>query len=391
MLQDIDDIRNTFSYFWSKTLLCFVLFLLGTVLAKDISYHDVFVSGVGGYHTYRIPSVLYLGDGTLLAFCEGRKKSGSDTGDIDILIKQSRDSGKTWSSQKIIADNGADTIGNPCPVVDSETSRIFLFTTTNLAEDDGRAIRTGKSKDTRRVNLLYSDNNGNKWSKPQDITGQVKLPSWRWYATGPGTGIQLQKGPFKGRLIIPCNFSIIEKGEIIGGSHVIYSDDHGRSWQISETVKPGFSECQVAELSSGRLMLNMRNSGRKGSRGIAFSDDGGTTWPLVEYKSVLIEPVCQASTISMADPVTGKTVLLFSNPASAVYRERFRMTVRASFDQGNTWPCDILVHSGPSAYSCLVDMEDGYIGCMYEGGVKSKYEKIIFARLRYSLLVAQQN
>jgi sialidase-1 len=138
-------------------------------------------------------------------------------------------------------------------------------------------------------------------------------------------------------------------------------------------------------------MLNMRNSGRKGSRGLAYSDDGGTTWPLVEYRSDLIEPVCQASTISMADPVTGKRVLLFSNPASAVYRERIRMTVRASFDQGKTWPRDILVHPGPSAYSCLVDTEDGYIGCMYEGGVKSKYEKIIFARLSYSLLVAEIN
>jgi len=59
---------------------------------------DVFVSGQDGYRSYRIPSLIVTRKGSLLAFCEGRKNSAADSGDIDLLLKRSSDSGKTGVS-----------------------------------------------------------------------------------------------------------------------------------------------------------------------------------------------------------------------------------------------------------------------------------------------------
>jgi sialidase-1 len=115
---------------------------------------------------------------------------------------------------------------------------------------------------------------------PEEITGDTKKPDWTWYATGPGAGIQIQHGPHKGRLVIPCDH--IEADTKHYYSHVIYSDDGGQTWQLGgSTPEHQVNECEVVELAEpqGRLMLNMRNYDRSNrTRQTALSDDGGATW-----------------------------------------------------------------------------------------------------------------
>src|SRR4051812_13285526 len=94
------------------------LLLAPPALAAPPRTADVFLSGKEGYHTFRIPSLLVTPRGTVLAFCEGRKKGRGDSGDIDVVLKRSRDGGATWGPLQVIADDGANTVGNPCPVVD---------------------------------------------------------------------------------------------------------------------------------------------------------------------------------------------------------------------------------------------------------------------------------
>ena len=94
---------------------------------------DLFVSGRDGYHTYRIPAIVVTTKETVLAFCEGRKDDRSDTGDIDMIVKRSTDGGMTWSEANIIWDDGANTCGNPCPVVDRETGRKGNYESTQQA------------------------------------------------------------------------------------------------------------------------------------------------------------------------------------------------------------------------------------------------------------------
>lgn len=333
----------------------------------------LFVSGENGYHTYRIPALVVTNAGTVLAFCEGRKEGGGDAGDIDLLVRRSEDDGATWSAQQVIWDDAGNTCGNPAPVVDRETGTIWLLSTWNLGEDHLREIIAGTSKDTRRIFLIASEDDGKSWSAPEEITSDVKQENWTWYATGPGAGIQLERGPHAGRLMIPCDH--IERDTKHHYSHVIYSDDQGATWKLGgRTPEHQVNECIMVELEDGRLMLNMRNYDRsKKYRQLAYSADGGMTWTDQGFDEELPEPRCQASLRN-----AGGT-LYFSNPAHK--DKRVNMSVRASFDEGGTWPVNKVLHEGPSAYSDLAVLKNGNIACFYEAGDEHPYESIVFAVL----------
>ncbi len=337
---------------------------------------DVFVAGQDGYHTYRIPSAIVTSKGTVLAFCEGRKKGTSDTGDIDLVLKRSADGGASWGAMQVVWDDAENTCGNPCPVVDRATGTVWLLLTHNLGRDTERQIVEEKSQGTRTAWVSRSDDDGLTWSKPVEITKDVKKADWTWFATGPGVGVQTRAG----RLVVPCDskYGLGKKG----ASLVISSDDHGKTWKSGGAVGDTFGESQVVELSDGRLMLNMRNmNSPRRERGVATSPDGGATWSEPAYDAALVEPVCQASILRYSwEP----SRILFSNPATA--KTRTQMTLRMSLDEGKTWPVAKELQAGPSAYSCLVALPGGGIGCLYECGAKSPYERLAFQRLTLASL-----
>ena len=346
----------------------------------EIREQALWTSGENAYHTYRIPAMVVTTRGTILAFCEGRKGGSSDAGNIDLLIRRSQDNGQTWSAAQAVWDDGENTCGNPSPVVDLETGTVWLLSTWNRGDDHEGQIIAGQSKDTRRVFVMGSTNDGLTWSAAKEITAAVKQPDWTWYATGPGSGIQIQHGVHANRMVIACDH--IEAGTKHYYSHVVFSDDHGQTWKLGGSSPKGqVNECEVVELADGQLLLNMRNYDRTQKiRQIAFSNDGGTSWSDQRFDRALIEPICQASIHRYSWPGAGrKSVILFSNPAST---KRVNLTVRASLDDGKTWPLQQCLHSGPSAYSDLAVLADGTALCLYERGDKHPYEEIVLARFR---------
>jgi sialidase-1 len=362
---------------------------MATAASAQLRQQDIFVCGESGYHTYRIPALVVATNGTLLAFCEGRKNSASDAGDIDILLKSSSNGGQTWSASQVLWDDGANTCGNPCPVVDETTGVVWLLLTHNPGDMNEQQI-TRKDSGARTVWLSRSEDNGQTWAAPVNVTESVKDPAWGWYATGPGIGIQIRQGPHQGRLVIPCDHSSPERTNTAGSlpsgaaSHVIYSDDHGRTWNIGGSVEPNLNECQVVELADGRgtLLLNVRNYARENHRSQSLSADGGITWSAPEYQAQLVEPRCQASILRYNWPdASGPGHILFSNPAST---HRQNLTIRVSRDEAKTWAYSKTLHAGPSAYSCLAVLPDRTIGCLYECGNTNAYEKITFARFPIS-------
>ena len=254
------------------------------------------------------------------------------------------------------------TIGNPCPVVDRQTGTIWL----------------PFCRDNDRVFVTHSDDDGRTWARPVEITKDVKKPEWGWYATGPGHGIQLRSG----RLVVPsdCGDS---KGwgawDKKGHSLVFYSDDHGKTWKLGGLTAPGTNECEVVELADGSLLLSMRNYPGRGQRAFATSTDAGLSWSKPALHEQVYCPTCQSSIERYTlRPKAAKNRILYSGPGGP---GRKTMTVRLSYDEGKTWPVARSIFAGPSAYSDLVVLPDGTIGCLYECGRKHAYEKITFARL----------
>ena len=349
----------------------------------------IFKEGVCGYPRVRIPAMVVTPRGTILAFAEGRV--GGDTGRIHTILRRSEDGGRTWGKQQVAWADGDNTCGNPCPVVDAETGEVLLLNTWNLGSDHEGAVIEGAGKDTRRVFLTKSADDGVTWGKPREITDMAKRPEWGWYATGPGNGVQLTRGAHKGRLVIPCDHSYPNaddpvRGAFGYGAHAIWSDDHGKTWNISKPIRPKTNECTVAERADGSLVMNMRSYAGKGCRAVAMSKDGGESWSKVTLDPALPEPVCQASLFSMPD-ARGRASdrHLFLNPGTS--QGRFRMTLRLSEDGGANWPREKVLYPAASAYSSLAILPDGSIACLYEAGLMGRpYDAIIFDRVPQRLL-----
>lgn len=341
---------------------------------------DLWVSGEGGYHTYRIPALCVTTSGTMLAFCEGRKHSRHDAEEIDMLLRRSLDGGHTWEETQVVVTEPGVTCGNPAPVVDRDTGTIWLPFCKNQAHCTMEDLRTGRA--ARTVWLTHSTDDGVTWSEPVEITGSVKRPDWTWYATGPCHSIQLQSG----RLLIPCDHRV-RAGTVTDEhrySHVIYSDDHGATWQIGGVVGvEGTNECAAVETTDGAVHLNCRDQARRGRRVVAWSYDDGLTFPDAAFDETLIEPACQGTVERLTTARQhGKNRLLVCNPAGAT---RDTLTVRLSYDEGHTWARSKVLEPGPAAYSDLaVTYPEGAepaIWCLYERADRPPpYDRLTLAR-----------
>ena len=382
---------------------CLVLFLVysaTSTFAQDVSYRaGVFQQGKDGYKIFRIPAIIRAANDDLLAFCEARM--GGDASEIDLVMKRSTNQGKSWSKLSVVQDHEnfrhlfrddppPITIGNPTPVVDlldkANPGRIWLPFT---LEND-------------RIFVCYSDDHGQSWSQPREITANVKRQPWGWYATGPCHAIQLQHGKYRGRLLVPADHRLGDDGADRGaeGAQAIYSDDHGKTWQlgaIDDTYEDDFkaNETTVIELCDGRVYFNTRdqNGKARGTRGSAYSLDGGLSFQehAGKYKYFrpdkdLDPPVVQCSLQRVFCKTSGdeRNLILFSGPdeSGPTGKGRSDLRIRYSVDETESWHEGPLLHVGPAAYSDMAPLTSpGKIGVLFECGKKSAYERIDFVAL----------
>lgn len=329
----------------------------------------LFRAGEGGFASYRIPTLIALPHGRVIAFCEGRRDSQSDTGTICVLARISEDGGEHFGEPFIAAQDGENTVGNPTPVYDRDTGKLFLLLNGNLKDGGEGKILAGTAP--RTVLLTSSTDDGAHFTPLMDLTAQLKRPDWTWYAMGPCHAVQLRSG----RLLVPCNHAVLDPHGMEPGryiAHTVYSDDHGQTWQLGEDVAPYTNECSLAELADGRVYFNLRSYHGKGCRAVAYSDDGGHSFGDVKLDAALPDPVCQGSVLAYGDG----EVLLFSNAADA--HARMRLTLRASMDGGETFAFSRVVQEGPAAYSDLAQLPGGRVACLLECGEASPYERIDF-------------
>jgi len=365
---------------------------ISVMLVAQSEKVPVFVSGQDGYKSFRIPAIVNMPNGELLAFCEGRVNGVDDFGNIQIVLRRSVDHGKTWSALQVVAANGEMQTGNAAPVVDLTDpawpkGRVFLFYNTGDAHEGD--VRKGNGK--REVWYKTSVDGGMTWSEAVNITSQVHPGEWRSYANTPGHAMQFSAGKYKGRIFVAANHSAgdPQKRFMDYAAHGYYTDDHGKTFHLSANVEmPGGNESTAAELSGDRLMMNSRNQkGEPRRRIVSISRNGGETWDSSWYDYALPDPVNEGSLLTIGKK-GGHAVLAFSNTADTSKRDN--LTLRISYDDGVSWPQQFVVDRSPSGavhgytgYSDLVQIGRRKIGVLYE---KEEYSQIVFTVIGFSYL-----
>ncbi|MGM0376403.1 MAG: sialidase family protein [Bacteroidota bacterium] len=363
---------------------------------------EVRAAGQDKCDTYRIPGLVTTNEGTLIAVYDNRYTRSKDLQEhIDVGMSRSTDGGETWEPMKVIMDKNEwggepeylNGVGDPAVLYDDKNNTIWVAALWlhGFNRDDMAwwASQPGmKPSETGQFLLTKSTDDGKTWSDPINITEQIKDPDWQLLLQGPGKGITLNDGT----LVFPAQFKADIGEKAIDGhqytphSTIIYSKDGGEKWEIGTGAKPNTTEAQVVQLSDGSLMLNMRDDRNRktkdetNGRAVATTNDLGETWEThPSSNSALPEPNCMASLISADLEVDGKEqkVLFFSNPADK--HDRINMTIKASLDEGMTWPEEhhvLLREPGGFGYSCMTMVDDEHVGILYEGVKNMIFQKV---------------
>ena len=354
--------------------------------AGGVEKIDVFTSGKEGYALYRIPGIVVTAKGTVLAYCEARRTGKSDWDTIDIMLRRSTDGGKTFAPRQKIADVPGEKTKNPVAMTKKLAGADDVTYNNPVAiADRSGAVHFLFCLEYMRCFYMRSDDDGQTFSKPVEITAAFDKfrPEYDWkvLATGPAHGIQLRSG----RLVVPVWLSTGTGG----GAHrpsvtsVIYSDDGGKTWQPGEIAAPNTAEwifpneTAAVELADGRVMLNIRSESPGNRRLLTYSADGATGWTKPAFHEQLWEPICMASTARVSTkPAADKNRIVFANPHNlkradsketpGKSRDRKNLSIKLSYDEGQTWPVDKVLEPGFSGYSDLAMLPDGTILCFYE-------------------------
>lgn len=377
-------------------------------------------SRMDNIHTSRIPGIATSKKKTLLAIYDARYEHSRDLqGNIDIALNRSFDGGLTWQPTQIVLDQKTwgnlpekfNGVSDACILTDDRTGTIYvaglwmhgvLDSNTgkwmeNLSEAStswnhqwlSRGSQPGTGiKETSQFLITKSTDDGCTWSEPQNITQQTKKTEWWLFAPAPGHGITLKDGT----LVFPTQG---RDSQGMPFSNITYSRDGGKTWTASNAAYTNTTECMAVELNDGGIMLNMRDNRNRGNtsvngRRICITHDMGETW--TEHptsRNALIEPTCMASLHKhiYKRKKEAKSILLFCNPES--YRERNNMTLKVSFDDGQTWPSAhkvLLDEWGGFGYSCITSVDDETIGILYE----SSQAQLVFQQIKLKDLLTSK-
>jgi len=385
-----------------------IIFALSGLLAAAepfIEKQDLFTAGEDpAYKIYHIPGIVVTAKGSVLAWCEARKRPAgvSDWDDIRILLRRSTDDGKTWSAPKSIANVEGPKQKNPfaLKMKNVDPNDVTYNNPVLIADKDG-AVHMLFCLEYERVFYQRSDDDGVSWSQPSEITAAFepfkKHYDWKVLATGPNHSIQLKTG----RLVVPVWLSTGTGGNAHRPSvtATIYSDDQGKTWKAGDIAVPcteewiNPNETVAIELNDGSVMLNVRSESKAHRRLVTTSKDGATGWSRPKFDAALLEPICMGGIVRYRHG--GQSLILFSNPHNldkekgkaepGQSRDRKNVSVKISRDEGQTWPVNKLIENGPSMYSDIAVTPSGAILCFYGRGKKPGFAGVGLTLARFNL------
>ena len=311
----------------------------------------------GVFAAKRIPGILFTPAGTVLWWCEARDTL-SDWARIDLQLVRSEDGGKTFSEPMALASGNAEhpTVNNPVLIAGRDGTLFFLYC-------------RDYSVDGGDVFLRMSRDDGRTWTEPRDLMSSTRPAEHNAFAIGPGHGIETPDGT----LLCPIWYVKKSAGMEPRSHHPavvssFFSRDGGGSWTLGEEIPatadcPDPNETAAAILSDGSVYFNVRLTGA-GVRGETRSMTGTEGFSPLSPIPEMPDPTCMGSVISLR--IGGRHVLISSNCASRT--ERKHLTLRASFDDGRTWPKSLEIEPGDAGYSdlALIPGDDPAILVVYE-------------------------
>jgi sialidase-1 len=331
-----------------------------------IEYYEqcMFRPGDYGSRNWRIPAICTLPDRTLLMACDRRKYNEADLPeDIDIVSRRSMDNGRTWSEPVTIAQGTGrkQGFGDAALVVCRNGDVVCVFV-------GGNGLFASTEADPIKSYVCRSKDSGKSWSEPEDITAQLwgsqavnsTCRNYRASFFGSGNGLRLTRGAHAGRIMFAA--AMCRNGNNTLDNFVVYSDDDGHTWQVSDRAYSGGDEAKLMELVDGRVLISVRQSG---ARGYNHSADGGETWGTQGRWECMKTNACNGDMLRVAATDRGDSlnILLHSVPNSM---ERRNVSIFVSYDEGDTWQDPVLLFDGPSVYSSLTRLKNGSIGVLLE-------------------------
>lgn len=339
--------------------------------SEVVARSTVVEQGTDGYDIFRIPVLVRAPNGDLLLFCEGRV-TGSDFGNIDVLLFRSTDAGATWSEGKVVAENDTGTASDMAAVV--QDGRVHLLFQKRPGDRTFDDYQNGDATDARGYHM-YSDDSGRTWSEPREITGQVlpasdeQLPMF-----GPNNGIVLDSG----RLVVPMYYA--NQTANAWTPAVIYSDDGGETWRRSVDGVPGqgVNETAVVQVANGDVYAVARDGSRDDNSQKRFfrSTDEGETWTETgDVHPFVPEVSCQQSMVARDNR------LFLATPAQGSRRDGRLKTGTYDVDRSDNvrWEEDDLQLTPDGfAYSTMA-LQDSTLHVVYEA---DQYASLQYVQVR---------
>ena len=332
-----------------------------------------------GKNYYRIPTLIQLTNGDLLAFADKRIGSIGDLPNkIEIVMKRSTNNGTNWTEEQRISPKCTsieDSYGDAGFILDRKTGNIICVAASGPGFVSNKNNRNNFSTPNKpiRISIIKSKNNGRTWENPVDITPQIygsacKNPTrknWHGVFAASGNGVQLRNG----RMLFVLN--VREATEFFIKNYVMYSDDGGDTWNVSKNApqsdKSG-DEAKIVELNDGTLLMAIRAKD-KYQRRLAKSTDNGETWGEAVFREDLPSSASNGDIIYYTSTLNGwdknRIITMFDTapyPPSPSDPKLYW-----SYDEGKTWKGKQM-HSGEAGYSSLAILKDGSIGILAEIG-----------------------
>ena len=362
-------------------------------------------------HPYRIPAIATAPNGDIFAICDYRP-CGADigNGDVDIVVRISKDNGETWGEEFKIADgDGGSTnrmetgYGDPAIVADRESDKLLVMMVAGRTTCWSGRWESSKEGDPNasavnrvaRVYGTYDVTSGEwQWTAPVEMTDHI-YSLFMDGTTPTVTSMFIGSGKI-------CQSRVVKKGQYYrlycalwtrdGGNRVIYSDDFGGTWNVLGTINDrpasGGDEPKCEELPDGTVVLSSRKSGGRYFNLFTFNNEGKSedekyttgSWGTVATSTSAYDgsnqgtngEIYKVKAIRKAD---GKIcdVMLQSIPAGpgranvkVYYKEMDYTTPYTPATFAADWKVGKHVSTKGSAYSTMILQADGRLGFFFE-------------------------